>query len=383
MGQDTFNYVFLAIRGIQAGREYYVSMCPLKLISKVFLFADGDLPAELRSQRILNKARIPEMARYITNNSKSYVFSAITASIDGKIKFDPIHNPGLGTDVGKLMIPMTSKMIINDGQHRRAAIEDALKEKPELGDESIAVVFFWDAGLKLSQQMFADLNKHAVRPTKSLGVLYDHRDPLSELSRNLIEEVPYFKGLTDTEKTAISNRSIKLFTLSTIYQATQTLLKKSKKDKVSQAEGRLAAEFWTEVGKNIPEWELARLRRVSSAELRKNTIHAHGLALHALGIAGNALIATHPKNWKNRLIQLKELDWSRTNSRLWEGRALIGGRVSKALTNLSLTVNLFKQLFDLQLSPEEAKLEAAFAGHKKSNSYNNDKIKAKKILVNV
>ena len=39
---------------------------------------------------------------------------------------------------------MTSRFIINDGQHRRAAIEEALKERPELGDETIAVVFFLD-----------------------------------------------------------------------------------------------------------------------------------------------------------------------------------------------------------------------------------------------
>src|SRR5437870_9539 len=37
--KDTsFGYVFPAIRGIQARREYYVSMCPLRLIPKLFLF---------------------------------------------------------------------------------------------------------------------------------------------------------------------------------------------------------------------------------------------------------------------------------------------------------------------------------------------------------
>jgi DNA sulfur modification protein DndB len=60
---------------------------------------------------------------------------------------------------------MSSRFLINDGQHRRAAIEEALKVRPEFGDETISVVFFIDAGLENSQQMFADLNKHAVRPT--------------------------------------------------------------------------------------------------------------------------------------------------------------------------------------------------------------------------
>jgi DNA sulfur modification protein DndB len=33
-----FEYVFPAIRGVQAGREYFVSMCPLRLIPRIFLF---------------------------------------------------------------------------------------------------------------------------------------------------------------------------------------------------------------------------------------------------------------------------------------------------------------------------------------------------------
>ena len=38
-----FEYVFPAIRGIQAGREYYVSMCPLRLIPRIFLFDEDEL----------------------------------------------------------------------------------------------------------------------------------------------------------------------------------------------------------------------------------------------------------------------------------------------------------------------------------------------------
>src|SRR5207244_2359567 len=51
----TFEYVFPAIRGIQAGREYYASMCPLRLIPRIFLFDEDELKPELRAQRFLNK----------------------------------------------------------------------------------------------------------------------------------------------------------------------------------------------------------------------------------------------------------------------------------------------------------------------------------------
>ncbi|GAH02937.1 unnamed protein product, partial [marine sediment metagenome] len=124
-----------------------------------------------------------------------------------------------------------SRFIINDGQHRRAAIEQALLECPDMGDETISIVFFIDVGLKRTQQMFADLNKHAIRPTRSLGILYDHRDPLSNLARNLVDEVDTFRNLTEMEKTTISNRSTKLFTLSSIFQGTLSFLRKTKINK--------------------------------------------------------------------------------------------------------------------------------------------------------
>jgi DNA sulfur modification protein DndB len=350
---EDHTYQFTAIRGTQAGREYYVVMCPLKLIPKIFLFNEAEVPAELRAQRILNRSRVPEITQYLVDNYEDYVFSSITASIDGEVYFEPVkdHN------AGKLTVPMASRFLINDGQHRRAAIEEALKQNPDIGDESISVVFFIDAGLKRSQQMFADLNKHAVRPTKSIGILYDVRDPFSRLAVQLTDEVPIFKGLTDMEKSSISNRSIKVFTLSAVYQATQALLRKTKKDNVTKEDAALAQEFWTRLGAIIPEWRLAIKREASSAELREQYIHVHGVALHALGIAGGALIAEYPDEWKSCLSVLGEVDWRRVNTELWEGRAMHHGKISKAGQSLDLTVNAIKQILDLPLSAKEVKLE--------------------------
>lgn len=86
---DCASYVFPAVRGTQAQREYYVSMVPLDVMSKIFQFADEELPPEIRAQRILNKSRIPEIRDYILSNPDSYVFSALTVSVDGNMEFTP------------------------------------------------------------------------------------------------------------------------------------------------------------------------------------------------------------------------------------------------------------------------------------------------------
>lgn len=361
MELESYNYLFPAIRGIQAEREYYIAMCPIKLIPRMFLFDEEELPPELRAQRTLNRSRIPEIAKYVIDYPKDYVFSAITASIDSKVQFKSLGDNGKENKMGTLIVPMTANFLINDGQHRRAAIEEALKVRPEVGLETIPVVFFIDAGLKRSQQMFADLNKHAVRPTKSLGILYDNRDPFARLALFLVDSVPLFKGFTELEKTTISNRSIKMFTLSSIYQATIDLLGKKQKDKsISEIDQKRAIEYWTEVSKIIPEWELLIKNEVSSHELRRDYIHAHGVALHALGIVGNTLIAQYPENWKKQLLKLKNIDWSRSNTKLWEGRAMIGGRINKSQMNLLLTSNVLKNVLGLGLNPDEEKAELSF-----------------------
>ena len=352
-----FTYQFSALRGHQAGRDYYAAMVPLGLVPKLFVFDDEELKPELRAQRKLNRSRIPEMTKYVLENPREYIFSALTASVDGDVGFARNTTNGTQKDIGVLNIPMSARFVINDGQHRRAAIEQVLRERPELGTETICVVLFVDAGLRRSQQMFADLNKHAVRPTRSLGILYDHRDPLSQLARQLVVEVPVFRDLTEMDKATISNRSIKLFTLSSIYFATRQLLEKQARASVSIEEAKVAKEFWIEVAKHMSDWQLAARRDVSSAELRREYIHAHGVALQALAMAGSELMKQAPRKWRGKLKALQKIDWSRNNRKLWEGRATIGGRVSKATNNVMLTANVIKKQLGLVLTDGQEKVE--------------------------
>ena len=349
-------YCFPAIRGIQATREYYVAMCPLYIIPKLFLFDEKELSPELRAQRVINKARIPVMCDYIVSNHTEYVFSAITASIDAKVEFTPSSPNHEHYNVGSLRIPMSARFVINDGQHRRAAIEAALKRKPELAHETIAVVFFVDLGLSRSQQMFADLNRYAIRPTRSLNILYDHRDPLAQLAKDVVDRVDIFNGLTETSKTTISNRSPKVFTLSGIYQATCELLADAEPCADSL---EIAVAFWELVTLATKEWADVKDGTISAAEFRKNYIHAHTVALIAIGRAGRALLIHHPESWQEELSKLSTINWHRSNAAYWEGRATIGGKVSIARANITLLANAIKMTLDLPLTPEEQDAETA------------------------
>jgi DNA sulfur modification protein DndB len=346
---------FPVIRGLQARREYYVAMWTLRTLRQISIFDEDELPPELRAQRVLNKARIPEISGYILDNPDDYVFSALTVSIDSEVSFEPL--PGQNR-LGMLKVPMEARFIINDGQHRRAAIIEALKQRPELEHETIAVVFFLDIGLERCQQMFADLNRYAIRPSRSLGLLYDHRNAKAKLAKLVVMKSEFFRDIVDMEKSSLAPRSRKLFTLSAFHNACADLVNGMATGNLVE-DANLARSYWEAVAGHFPAWKQVLEGRLPASEIREGYIHSHGIAIQALGKAGNTLLKLHSDDWRSRLDGLDKIDWSRNNATVWEGRAMIGGQVSKVKTNVILTANVVKTALSLPLDEEEKRVEAA------------------------
>lgn len=352
---------FTAIRGVQAGSAYYVIMVPLKVVPRLFKFDDEAMPTELRAQRVLNKARVPAIAAYITDNSNEYILSSLCASVDGEIEFVAAADDGPLRKVGQLRIDMGSTILINDGQHRRAAIEEAVRERPTLGDETISVVIFVDKGLARAQQMFADLNIHAVRPTRSIKILYNHRDALSGLSRDVIGAIPLLRDFTCYDSASISNRSVKFFTLSILHQSIGELIGKPKSGKIATRDKTLAIAFWEAVIAAMPDWQRVGTREVSAFEMRRDYIHAHGVAVLAIAKAGAQLVQAHPKDWAEQLAKLRTIDWSRANRALWDNRALVAGKVNRSKNNVTLVTNVVVRALGLPLDAEGQRIEDLYA----------------------
>lgn len=356
-----FSYNFPAIRGIQGGKDYYVVMCPLRIIPKIFLFDEEEIPPEHRSQRILNKARIPDITNYIVENPTDYVFSSITASIDGNLEFIPFKNEVGFNDLGQLKVSLDSRFLINDGQHRRAAIEEALKLSPEIGNETISVVFFHDDGLKKSQQMFSDLNRHAVNTTSSIGILYDHRDRLAMITKDIVTGIPLLSRYTDKERVSLSQNSPKILALNHIFNTNLRLLGKRKGENITVEDEKFLEEFWRTLCESIIEWNMVYKKELNTRELRANYIVGHGVFIEAIGLVGRYLRKYHESNWAQYINRLSKIDWTRSNTTDWLGRAFNqNGRIQKSTSTIQLTANKIKQLIDLPLTESETSLEEKF-----------------------
>jgi len=340
---------FPAIRGHMGKRDYYVAMVKLSLVPKLFRFRDwAELPPEQRAQRVIQKSRIPEITQYILDNEDGYLFSSLTASYNCEPVFTPLNEH---QDIGILEMSFEADLMINDGQHRRAAIEEALKENPTIGDESISVVLFPWEDLDRMQQMFSDLNRTARKTSKSLDILYNHRDLMSQVALSVIERVDAFKGLVDKDRVSLPLHSPKLFTLGSLYDATAALLGSViEADLIAKTD--LAIEFWDSVAENLPEWNKVKSGDLKPLELRQEFIHTHAVVLWAIGAMGQTLISANPGEWKTRLRELRNIDWRRTN-REWQGVAMSGPNVVNRRQSRMDTASFLKVKMGLKLTPSE------------------------------
>ena len=101
------------------------------------------------------------LSLYLVENSREYVLSSLVASLDGEWRFLP-YTEAESAGAGCLEISMAARLVINDGQHRRAAIGLALRECPELGDDTLPVLIYPDPGLENAGRMFLDMAKTAA-----------------------------------------------------------------------------------------------------------------------------------------------------------------------------------------------------------------------------
>lgn len=344
-----FVYKFPVVRGYQAGSEYYIAMVPLKMLEKLFPYDDEFVLPEYRAQRRINGSRIPVISKYILDNRDSYVFSALAASIDGEFQYEPSSS---NSETGVLEISMSSRFLINDGQHRKSAILEAIKEDSSLGEETISIVFYSDKGLERSQQIFTDLNKNAVKTSNSISELYDSRDSLAVVTRAVVNSIDFYNTYTDKEKDILGKYSSSLFTLNTFYSANKTIIGRANVDDFTD----FLVDFWTSIANHMQPWIELQNREITKVDLRENYIATQSIVIQAFGRIGNYFCSNSvPMN--KHLSKIETINWNR-NANCWKMRAI--GKNGRIITNKRagmLIANYIKKQIGIPLTPDEVQAE--------------------------
>lgn len=348
MNQIISGITFPAIRGIQAEKEYYTVMCPLKRLKRIFTFDETNLLPEDRAQRSLNPNRIPQINNYIQANRKDYTFSSITACIAGDCSFIPTEQTGPGKNIGTLLVDEDAEFFITDGQHRTAAIKEALEQDPTLENEHISVVFYVGKTLQQRQKIFRDLNLFPVKTGKSYGVLFGN-SPEEQLTNQVAKQCDFFNGVISFEDGNLGPRSSKLFKHSSLHAANLELFPEVNEKNLEKTI-KSAVEYWNTVADNMNTWRLAKNHDLPPND-RKEYVNFSAIVLKCLGQLGNQLLTQ--KSYKHTLKKLKKIDWRRTNKNNWEGRCFSQGRMVHNNTAALLTLASIKKNLELNLTPKE------------------------------
>lgn len=350
------HYTFTAMQGIQARQAYFVILVPLKMVPVIFNCGEGKGITD-NAQRELNKGRVPKIANYLVQNPETYILPSLTASVSGEVRFKPAQGQN---NIGHLEVSLDADLYLNDGQHRRAAIEKAIQDRPMLGDENISITLYTNRGLSHSQQIFTDLNMHQAKPGKSIQLMFDHRNELSKITKEIASCVDLFKDRIEFERSNIPNKSDALFTFSALFSANKTLL--SSFDSNLDYDSRIAAlnNYWSLVSNIIYEWYLLKSGGIDSLTLRNDYIHSHGVVLQALAVVGS--IVMKQDDWQTKIEKLGMINWTRSNKD-WNNRAITLGKVCKSKTNVDLTAAYILQRLDIELPKALLDIEEKFNQH--------------------
>lgn len=214
-----------AIRGILGDIVYYTASFTFKQIAERVKKVDGELHTSTslkdQLQRSLTK-NYESITNYILSQKDHFFNALVLAVYDGEPVWNEIEVGFKGKDyynMGFLMLNGEEKIFPVDGQHRVEGIKDAIKENPELEDETISVILIGHQknkeGMERTRRIFSTLNRYAKPVSTGDIIALDEDDTVAIVTRNMLESFPLFMNdnISDDKKTkAIAEKDVKSFT---------------------------------------------------------------------------------------------------------------------------------------------------------------------------
>jgi DNA sulfur modification protein DndB len=339
------------------GTDFYCAVLTCGEAARLIQFVEdvddwgSDTDPESKTQRRLNVGRVErEMVPYLLD-VEDHFYSALTVEVRPPIRDDGSTGvpfiatgpeiPG-GMTFGQVVLDGTETLYALDGQHRLKSIQLAVRRQPDLAREQIGVIFVPFRSQRHSQLLFSDLNRYAKAPSKSISLLFSHRDPTVAVAKGLIERVDFLRDRVEYESTSLAKHTPNVITLSTLYEMTKSLMRDQANVAVG-AEIVRQAQIWEALVDATPPWGQVVRRDEHPSYLRARFLPMQGVCQQAIAIAVAPLFTTDSAN-AGRLARLRRVDWRTTNPE-WQGIAVQGRHIS----NTSTTVRNLAGLLSMKL----------------------------------
>ena len=215
-----------ALRCYMGDWTYYITAMPMREIAnrvqrskEIYQVAGLDDWV----QRELTR-RVGNIVDYLLNQKERFFNAIIVGVHEGEPEWYAIdirENPVLGAPQieatlsdapGIIKLTGDEKMFAIDGQHRVEAIKLALKKKPSLGSEHLAVIFIAHRttlkGRRRTRRLFSTLNREAKPVSTGELVALDEDDAFAITVRRLVTE---YEGLNPGFTANISSKGLVFF----------------------------------------------------------------------------------------------------------------------------------------------------------------------------
>jgi DNA sulfur modification protein DndB len=283
-------FEFPAIRCQQGGRVQYMLCAPMNMLKRIMAFDDaGDVMS--RSQREVHLGRAKKVTRYLTSgfdNQTDYIVPTLVGNIDGVVRFEEAKgvNGGLGT----LFISMDADIRLFDGQTRSRGIIDYIAERKDSPD-TITLLLSEGLSLQARQQFFSDINNNASKPATAISMAYNHKDPVNDLVRQIVNAIPVLSGRVDCEHNVVPSKSNLLISFKALHDATRKMFGLRAGDEISDALREDVIRLWKAWSKAL-HWAWLT-ENVGPALYRTGHIGTHGVMVNAIGIATAMMLEHH------------------------------------------------------------------------------------------
>lgn len=358
------------MKGSMGEMDFYLTLWSLGEAAKNISYSEelegyqeGELPAELRSQRRINWGRVRnEIVPYLTQVSDHF-FSCLTVEVVTISGETEICYESEG-DFGSVLLDGSEILRALDGQHRLVAIKEAVKESPALAAEKISVILVPYRGVQRSQQLFSDLNRNAKPTTKAINVLFEWRGLFEQAAKKAIEVSRVLDDRVELEKNSLAQKSNRFITLGVLYEVSKTILENRNgydsyknteppQEIIDKASREVAMIFDEVLLQALPDFEKVVAKKMTPYEYRSKYIATHSVGIQSIAIAIRETMDQRPDDWKELCInKLKSVDW-RTKNKEWEGTVVSGGLVANRKTNMRLLAAQLKEFIGLDLKESE------------------------------
>jgi len=375
-----------SLRSYMGDWEYYITQMTMGDIIREVKFASEfgaqenqvDFLGEAR-QREIAKNRVRQDIMKFLQQPHRFFSSIVVATIGGKPQFYPVSvaedtvgNVMVGTPFertfGVLRMEGKVQMYALDGQHRLSAIKCMLDESyrrkmrvkedfevPEgFEDEHISVIMIIrkkdedpDQFLQQYRRLFSNLNRYARKTSVTTDIIMDEDDAYAILTRRLISEHSFFKGLKEAKHTRVkikkgknlSAKDPEFIPIETLYDTTQILLNTRERlseglfdkkirpdDEVLDALYEELSNYWDAILEVLPELHKEPLKMRSNSGMGHMFFRPIGQPVLANVV--RYLLDSAPSKFpdgkgtvskmKAHLSPLSNIDWN-VHHRPWDG----------------------------------------------------------------